>query len=147
MRITALQKLMGIVLAVGFGYLVCDYYHLFADEPMYALQGRIRLEGRPLYKGTIHFVPIEADHNKTAAGTVLNGEYTVPQQYGLLPGRYQVQVSSLRHDDIMRNAIAKTNGDESYEIKEEVPERFNLQSEIYVDLTKGDVLELDLDLK
>lgn len=147
MRITALQKLMGIVLAVGFGYLVCDYYHLFAGEPMYALRGRIQLEGRPLYKGTIHFLPIEADHNKSAAGTVLNGEYTVPQQYGLLPGRYQVQVSSLRHDDLVKNAIAKSNGDDDYEIKEEVPERFNFRSEIYVDLTKGDVLELDLDLK
>lgn len=147
MRITPLQKLIAIVFALGFGYLVGDYYHLFAGEPMYAIQGRIRLEGKPLNQGMIQFFPIESDHNKSAGGIIRNGEYAVPQQFGLPPGRYQVHVTSLLPEEIIGNAVALTEGKEDLVVEERVPERFNIHSEIYIDLTKGEVLELDLDLK
>jgi len=147
MRITALQKLIGIVVAIGLAYLVCDYYHLLAGEPVYSLQGRICLRGRPLPKGTIHFIPVESEHNKNAGGTIVNGDYVVPKQYGLAPGKYQVQVSSLRYQEVARMLEAQRDGEEVVEIKEEVPDRYNAKSEIYIDLTKGDVLEMDLDLK
>jgi len=147
MRITALQQLFGLVMAVGLGYLVCDYYHVFAEEPLCPLQGSIRLAGRPLTKGTIQFIPVESEINKGAAGTIVNGSYVVPKQYGLAPGKYQVQVSSLRHDEVAKKISAQLEGEEIAELTEDVPDRFNAKSEIYIDLTKGDVLEVDLDLK
>lgn len=147
MRITALQKLFGIVIALGLVYLVCDYYHVFAGEPLRPLRGSVRLEGRPLAKGTVHFIPIESVYNRSAAGTIANGEYVVPQEFGLAPGKYQVQVSSIRAEEITRALESQLNGEEAAELREEVPDRYNAKSEIYLDLTEGGVLEMDLDLK
>ncbi len=147
MRISALQKLVGFVFAIGLAYIVGDYYRVFGEEPLYGLHGRVRLDGRPMTKGMIQFFPVESDNNRGSGGEIVNGDYVVPDQFGLPRGKYQVYVSSLRANELAQAAEARINGDEAPALKEEVPERYNVKSEIFIDLTKGNLIEVDFDLK
>lgn len=147
MRISTLQKLFGFALAMGLAYIVGDYYQVLGGENLYPLHGSVRLDGRPLTKGMIQFFPVESDHNRGGGGEIINGDYVIPDQFGLPRGKYQVYVSSLRGAELAQVVEARLNGEEPSELKEEVPERYNAKSEIYIDLTKGNLLEVDFDLK
>jgi hypothetical protein len=57
------------------------------------VSGGVTLQGKPLPKGVIRFAPL--DNQDTESGApVVNGEYKIPRQSGLKPGKYLVQITS-----------------------------------------------------
>src|SRR5712692_7793236 len=57
------------------------------------VSGTVTLEGSPLKQGMVRFVPL--DKQDTESGSpITDGEYKVPQDKGLKPGKYLVQISS-----------------------------------------------------
>jgi hypothetical protein len=56
-----------------------------------AVAGGVMLDGQPLDEAVIVFVPLDAGGRKTGGG-IAAGRYAVPQEWGLLPGRYRVEI-------------------------------------------------------
>jgi hypothetical protein len=66
----------------------------------YAVSGTVTYKGEPLVKGTISFVPVDAN-GRAAGGTISKGQYSLTTQDaddGALPGKYKVAVVSNETD-------------------------------------------------
>lgn len=143
MKITQFEVVLALSTMLGIGWLVRDY--VGEEFPTQGLSGMVRFEGRPLPRGMVRFVSM--DTLQCAAGSsVRDGRYEIPAEFGLAPGHYHVEFSSIDGEAVKRK-IEATNRGEPLELKEEVPARFNLGSKIEVDLTSGTVLQADFDLK
>jgi hypothetical protein len=61
-----------------------------------AVTGEVKLNGTPLDKGAIRFTSITTTNGKMyASGAVIkNGEFSIPQEKGLPPGSYRVEINS-----------------------------------------------------
>ena len=55
------------------------------------MQGKIVLDGKPLDRALIVFIPISIEGARQSGSLVMNGEYQVSEQDGLMPGRYRVE--------------------------------------------------------
>lgn len=136
---------LALVTLLGFGYLVYDYASAWT-RPAFGLSGTVRLEGKPLAKGIVRFISMDPDLPWSFGGYIKDGRYEVPQEFGLAAARYQVEFSSIGAEDVQRMLDAQKQG-EPIELKEEVPARFNQNSEVQIDLTSGTILQADFDLK
>ncbi|WP_165250700.1 hypothetical protein [Paludisphaera soli] len=144
MKFSRFETVLGLATLLGLGYMVYDYSG-FGGESVQGLSGSIRFEGKPLAKGTVRFLSVDAENPKCFGGYVNNGRYEVPAEFGLVPARYVVEFSSIHSDDMERMLKARQRG-EDLELKEEIPARYSRNSEVQVDLSSGGVLEVDFDL-
>jgi hypothetical protein len=58
-----------------------------------AVSGGVKLVGQPLKEGSITFVPLDKQDTQGGA-PIINGEYNIPRQSGLKPGKYLVQLTA-----------------------------------------------------
>jgi hypothetical protein len=75
-----------------------------------AVAGTVTLDGQPLDQAVVQFVPLDAGGRKTGA-PIAAGRYAVPQDVGLLPGRYRVEIAddppidpTMRPDQVRQQA-------------------------------------------
>ncbi|MBX6315425.1 MAG: carboxypeptidase regulatory-like domain-containing protein, partial [Isosphaeraceae bacterium] len=59
-----------------------------------AISGTVTLDGQPLARGTIQFLPISPQQATPALVEIKDGTYTIPRDRGLVPGTYKVLISS-----------------------------------------------------
>jgi hypothetical protein len=80
--------------APGFGFLLvllagCSDSHGGRQE----ITGSVKFKGAPVKEGIVSFEPL--DGQETRATVMLSaGQFTIPRQQGLQPGRYLLRVSS-----------------------------------------------------
>jgi hypothetical protein len=55
--------------------------------------GEVKLKGQPLKAGMIIFDPLEKKDTQSGA-EIVNGQYTVPKERGLKPGKYLVRLTA-----------------------------------------------------
>jgi len=75
----------------------------------YPVTGRVTYKGEPVEKGTISFIPVQAD-GRAAAGEITNGSYSLTTSTpndGALPGSYKVTVVSKELDTTKLKEVAK----------------------------------------
>ena len=58
-----------------------------------AISGKVLLNGEPLSGGSIHFTSL-GEKKLTSGAMIENGEYHIPQEKGLLPGDYHLEISA-----------------------------------------------------
>ncbi|MDX2035345.1 MAG: hypothetical protein SFX72_01740 [Isosphaeraceae bacterium] len=64
------------------------------DElPRRAIDGSVSLNGEPLAKGTIQFVPRSAEAGTQVGAIIENGRYSIAAAQGPVPGMYGVMIS------------------------------------------------------
>ena len=81
-----------------------------------------------------------------AGAFIKAGEYSIESSRGLVPGEYQVQVSSLGEEEI--RAMSKRLPDGSFpNFQESIPARYNLRSTLVVKLTDAREQRFDFDLE
>jgi len=154
MVVNRFHLVLGLVTVLGLGYLIYDYSGL-GGAPIQGLTGTVRIEGKPVRKGTVLFLSLDEKHPGLFGGSIQNGRYVVPEEFGLPHALYHVEFSSIGDDDIKRSMKAPRGRDrdrdddeqEEVILKEEFPARFNSQSNVKLDLSSGGVLEADFDLK
>lgn len=140
------KNALALALFVGIGCLTYDFAAgLF--NPIRGISGTVRLAGRPLSKGVVQFVSLDPIDSWALEGVIKNGRYEIPEEYGLAPARYQVVFSSIGPEDLQRMVDAKARGEDPPVVQEEVPARFNRNSEVRVDLRSGGFLHADFDLR
>jgi hypothetical protein len=59
-----------------------------------AVSGNVKVAGKPLDQGAIVFTAQDASLGSGGGDQIKNGQYSIPAQRGLLPGRYRVSITS-----------------------------------------------------
>src|SRR5262249_54495418 len=62
--------------------------------PRQEVNGSVTIDGKPLVRGLITFVPTSAEVSTQGGGPVLEGKFSIPRMQGLVPGKYKVVISS-----------------------------------------------------
>lgn len=139
------------VLSVVFGLLLLTGCGSKNPSGRVAISGKVTLDGAPLEQGSIKFEPMGAPAATGAVNSgapIENGEYELPEENGLLPGKYRVSISSPEQTgsgttdpmQAMNEASQKPVGDR-------VPAKYNVKSELSVDFANGGPTEFNFDLK
>lgn len=131
---------------------LCLLFALFAagcgpTDDRLRIQGAVMLDGQPLDRGTIRFTSEDPTATKSAGAKIRDGEFDVPREKGLPPGRYRLQITSPdRSGEMVRVGVG--NGNPGILVaRERIPESYNIRSEHVVELTaSGDnTFEFDID--
>ena len=103
------------------------------DAP--SLKGKVTLDGVPVASGNIVFLPEQSEGRKAAAA-IEDGNYLVPAEEGLLPGKYRVEVSW--HKPTGKKIPSADPGIMMDETKEAIPAKYNSSSTLTADLAPGE---------
>jgi hypothetical protein len=109
--------------------------------------GQVTLDGQPIPDGEIVFRPAAPTKGPTAAGSIENGAYLIPENRGPVAGSYAVSIEAMRKTgrkikaDILGDA--KTDQYEQY-----LPARYNEQTTLSAEISDSrDDLDFDLTSK
>jgi hypothetical protein len=120
---------------------VCGCKGEHARSPV---QGTITYKGAPLDHGEIRFSPKDATGG-TMEGSLINknGKYTIPAEKGLFPGEYQVSISA---PDLKGSGPAGEAPGRSRYSKDLLPEKYNVKSELHIEISPSGKREFNFDL-
>jgi hypothetical protein len=99
--------------------------------------GTVVFQGLPLEEGIIEFEPLDRQGSKSGA-SILNGEYRIPRDKGLFPGRYRVTI--IGGDGVSGAGQADPSSRKPDFIpgkKERIPPEYNLDSRVIREVTVG----------
>src|SRR6266446_4970450 len=57
-----------------------------------AVSGKVTLDGQPLKKASIAFIPMEGTQSPSSGGTIENGTYAIERAKGPMAGSYRVEI-------------------------------------------------------
>ena len=57
----------------------------------YEITGTVLLDNQPVEEGVIYFEPLDGQGSQDGS-IITNGEYRIPQDKGLFPGRYKIRI-------------------------------------------------------
>ncbi|WP_406698950.1 hypothetical protein V5E97_08700 [Singulisphaera sp. Ch08] len=115
--------------------------------PREGLSGTVAVEGKPLAKGLITFLPDSAEVTTQGGSIILDGKYDIPRGQGLVPGKYKVVITA--PDDKGGVITDKTNnapGMPPVILKETIPPQYNSGSLLTAEVKAGakNVFEFNL---
>lgn len=91
-----------------------------------AVSGMVTLNGKPMERGSIQFLPMQADQRVAAWGRIVDGAYSIGAADGPVAGEYSVSITSTAQ---AAAATAELPGDDSGLVDPDaVPERYNLRT-------------------
>jgi hypothetical protein len=109
------------------------------------VEGRVTFDGAPVPEGKISFIPLPGTSSPTAGATIKDGDFKVPRDKGVRPGKFRVEIRAIRdsgktmRDDLSGETIAKK---EAY-----IPKRYNDASELVAEIAPEGTNRLEYDLK
>ncbi len=128
--------LLGLLLAVG----GCG-----SSDDRCAVSGTVTLGGKQLDQGNIMFVPVVAATGSQVSALIKAGNYQIPKEGGLRPGKYRVDISSTdgATPDPVAAPDAAPGPTGNFSSKERIPAKFNLESKLEVEVQKGQANKFD----
>jgi hypothetical protein len=113
------------------------------------VSGVITLKGQPLDQGSISFMPLGESANQgmvTQSGAVITeGKYHIPAEQGLVPGDYQVSISSA--DGLTPADPDAPPGPTGNTVtKDRIPPEFNVNSKQKVQVKEGEPNSFDFSI-
>lgn len=129
---------MVLLVSVMFG---CGSGPAYQGPQRIPLSGKVTLDGTPVDGGTISFIPTVKGN--PAGGPIVNGTYTVSEEQGANEGAHRVEIRWLKPTGEKRKD--DDTGEMIDVVKEVVPEKFNIQSELKAEI-KSDKKEFDFNL-
>jgi hypothetical protein len=108
-----------------------------------AVSGKVTLDSRALDNGNIQFSPKDAQ-GLLSGSVIVAGEYRIPREKGLPPGKYTVQISSALPGSA--GAPVGPPGAMPPPLKERIPEKYNSMSQLNAEIKSGGGNTLDFDL-
>jgi hypothetical protein len=110
-----------------------------------SLQGTVTLDGYPLAEGAISFRPQPGTQGPTAGAKIKDGTFTIASEEGTFTGTFRVEITASRKTGQQRSdQITGTMVDE-YE--QYLPARYNKESELIAEVTKGGKNEFPFELR
>ena len=102
--------------------------------------GNLSFNGQPVQDGSIRFFPVEGTDGHGAVAKIQNGQYAITSESNLRSGKYVVQITATRKTGRTIKPKEVMPGDSGSPSEEEVqiiPAKYNLKSELRVDLQPG----------
>ena len=101
------------------------------------IKGAVKLKGQPIDEGTIDFFPASGDQATRSGAQILNGNYKIPAEFGLLPGKYRVSITAGDGRTKANASPEQPPGPTGANIvsKDRVPKEYNIESKQEVDVT------------
>ncbi len=115
------------------------------DLPRLAVSGKVTLDGQPLKEAMIQFVPSEPGATTSGGGGVADGVYSISKSEGLVPGKYQVSITSTPPPAAL--PAGGTPGDPVAPPKERIPASYNSKTTLSATVSKEGPNTFDFDLK
>lgn len=100
-----------------------------------AITGKVTLDGVPLDRGSIRFTSLGDQPLLVSGALIQDGRYNIPEEKGLRPGTYRVQINSpdLKAPPVM--APATPSGPGFSVPPERIPPEYNVDSKQTVEVT------------
>jgi len=123
-----------------------------AKNPLHRqpVSGKVLFDGKPVVLGTIQFSSISGPSEQIfSGGLIKEGTYQLPRAGGLPPGEYRVSISSSPPPTPTPTdpAEAMKAAEKPVTYKELIPEKYNLKSELKIEIKKETASVVDFDLK
>jgi hypothetical protein len=122
-------------LLIPLALVICSAQGCGARSDKLSVSGEVTLNGAPLDGGSIRFTSMDGEKVVSSGAMVQNGEYQVPQQYGLPPGKYHVAISApdTKAEPVVRRA---TPGGPGIPVApDRIPPEYNSQSKQTIEVT------------
>jgi len=87
-----------------------------------AVKGSVSFKGLPLPHGNIQFFPLEEGKGESAGAMISKGEFVIPADKGMLPGKYKVVISCAEE---MKNPPKNLARGSSPPTEEKLPPEFS----------------------
>ncbi len=101
------------------------------------VSGEIKLDGRLLEDGIINFAPLDGQATGDGA-QIVNGKYRIPEDKGLLPGKYKVTIYAGDGRSGAGDASPDPPRGSLKPGKERVPPQYNQNSKVIKEVKKGE---------
>ncbi len=109
-----------------------------------AISGKVTLDGAPLDHGTIEFSPHRQQGGIGSGALIDNGRYAIHAKKGLPPGKYLVRLFSVEKPvDSFATEPGPGIGKPG---KDRIPARYNVHSDIVVEVTDSGSNKFDFDV-
>lgn len=114
-----------------------------SEQDRFPVSGTVKLDGTALPQGTIEFHP--ADGKGSMAGaTIKDGKYEIPEEKGLLAGKYKIRISAAGKEmAIDPNAPPG----EPKVAKDRIPPQYNVKTTLEETVAEGADNVFNFDLK
>ena len=114
------------------------------DLPREPVSGKVTLDGQPLEKGMITFIPTRGTE-PVASGVIEGGAYAVARADGPVPGPHRVTIWAKKPTG--KKLRDPDNPDQMIEeVRDVIPPRYNLNSELTAEVKAGGNNTFDFDL-
>lgn len=144
---TAVRTELLIVFGVAFSVLGCGGGESIERG---SVQGKVTVNGEPLEKGQISFVPFDTSIGPSSGAEIVNGEYEISEEKGPAPGRYQVQIKAFRGTGKMVwDGMGEENNPDKNMVEDMtqyIPKEYNATSKLEAEIAGGEDNEKDFDL-
>jgi hypothetical protein len=116
------------------------------DLPRQAVSGTVKFQGEPMKSGLIQFQPLSADASTAGGAGIVDGQYSISRAEGLVPGTYRVSITSAGEAATPLPPDA-TPGDPVSRVKEPIPAKYNVTTQLDAKVTKEGPNTFPFDLK
>ncbi len=112
--------------------------------PRQAVSGTVTYDGKPVKSGNIQFTPADPNMKNPVSGgaPIMNGKYSIDKEVGLVPGKYNVSISSASSEI----EAGETPGSVKALPKEGLPAKYNAQSKLSAEV-KSSSTSIDFNLE
>ncbi len=109
------------------------------------ITGKVTLAGQPLDKAMIKFEPLDGQATSSGAA-IVNGEYKLERQSGLLPGKYRVRITAGDGKTPASEDEAGAPGETNIVSMDRVPPEWNVRSEQQVEVKSSGENKFDFNI-
>lgn len=99
------------------------------------IEGVVTLDGQPLPKGSIQFIPLPGTDGPTAGANIVDGKFVIQSSGGPFAGKFRVQITAA---GLTGRKVLDPRSDQMVdEYSQILPARYNNQSELQADVKTG----------
>jgi hypothetical protein len=99
------------------------------------IKGSVSLKGQPLDQGTILFSPVDPNTPTSTGAPITNGKYEIPALNGLVPGMYEVRISSGEPGTVAEEPAPGESGPPA---KDRIPPQYNVETTLRAEVKPGE---------
>ena len=93
-----------------------------------SIEGTVTLDGKPMEKGQVNFMPLPGTQGPTAGSEIKDGKFTIAAKGGTFAGKFRVEITASRPSG--KKVPDQFSGEMVDAYEQFIPERYNRQSEL-----------------
>jgi hypothetical protein len=119
----------------GFGFVALTLLLIGCDRgpTRIPIKGTVTYKEKPVTEGTITFVPKDATKGTQEGSLIVDGQYAIAAEHGLMAGEYHVSIRAPAEPSVKAVADAPPGGPRR--TKDLLPEDYNKNSKLSIEVT------------